>query len=107
MNQKIRNFVGEHRVRTSTGSLAVYTKGDVVTRRGKTYIATKDNVSGFSPEHGSARGWEPLSKSTTMNFTNSDTAPEQPNEGDHWFDSSGGTLYIYLADKDTNQWVEI
>ena len=42
-----------------------------------------------------------------MNFTNSDTAPEQPNEGDHWFDSSGGTLYIYLADKDTNQWVEI
>ena len=107
MNQEIKRFVGEHRIRNVNGSIAVYSKGDVVIRRGKTYIAIQNNVSGFSPEHGKDRGWEPLSKHTTMNFTNSDVAPEVPNEGDHWFDSSVGKLYIYISDKDTSQWVEL
>ena len=43
----------------------------------------------------------------TMTFTNSETEPEIANEGDHWFDSSSGKLYIYIEDKDTKQWIEL
>ena len=42
-----------------------------------------------------------------MNFTNSDTPPEIANEGDHWYDSSSGKLFIYIKDVDTEQWVEL
>ena len=42
-----------------------------------------------------------------MNFTNSEKEPETPNEGDHWFNSSLGKLFIYVKDKDTEQWLEL
>ncbi len=103
----IENFVGEHKVRNPDGSIVFYRKGDVVSSKGKTYVAIRDNVSKFSPEHGPRGGWEPFSNSSVINFTNSDVAPETPNEGDHWFDSSKGILYYFVSDKDTNQWVEV
>ena len=37
----------------------------------------------------------------------SDTAPADPQEGDAWFDSSTGYLYIYYADGTSGQWVEV
>jgi hypothetical protein len=37
----------------------------------------------------------------------SDTAPEDPQEGDAWFDSSSGFLYIYYSDGTSGQWVEV
>lgn len=100
-------FLGEHKIRNSDGSPVVYNEGNVVTRKGKTYIANRNNVSGYSPEHGKKRGWERFSSTGTMNFTNSDIAPEVPNEGDHWFNSSVGKLYIYISDQDNSQWVEL
>ena len=34
------------------------------------------------------------------------TAPNTPNSGDTWFDTTGGRTYIYYEDVDSSQWVE-
>ena len=36
----------------------------------------------------------------------SQTAPSTPEEGTIWFNSSNGTLYVYINDGDSNQWVQ-
>jgi hypothetical protein len=38
--------------------------------------------------------------------TTSDTAPSTPADGDLWYDSVGGRLYVYYDDGDTSQWVD-
>ena len=40
-------------------------------------------------------------------YTISATAPESPEAGDVWFDSTDGKSYIYYEDVDTSQWLEI
>lgn len=35
-----------------------------------------------------------------------DVPPANPVNGDQWFNTSDGTLYIYVTDVDTSQWVE-
>lgn len=40
-------------------------------------------------------------------FTFAATPPGSPNEGDEWFDSDTGTLYKWIDDGDTAQWVEV
>ena len=35
-----------------------------------------------------------------------DTAPSSPSEGDQWWDSSVGRLYIYYNDGNSSQWVD-
>lgn len=37
--------------------------------------------------------------------TISDTAPSSPNDGDLWWDSVGGNLYIWYNDGNSSQWV--
>jgi hypothetical protein len=39
-------------------------------------------------------------------ITTSDTAPENPSVGDIWLESTTGNLYLYIADGDSEQWVE-
>ena len=39
-------------------------------------------------------------------FTPSDTAPLNPEDGDSWFNSSTGQLFVYYEDADGSQWVE-
>jgi hypothetical protein len=39
--------------------------------------------------------------------TISDTSPVEPQQGDAWFDSSTGYLYIYYTDGTSGQWVEV
>jgi hypothetical protein len=39
--------------------------------------------------------------------TTSDTAPGSPSDGDLWWDSSTGKLYIYYDDGSSSQWVEV
>ena len=39
--------------------------------------------------------------------TVSETPPENPENGDPWFDSTIGNLYIYYVDDDSGQWVEV
>jgi hypothetical protein len=38
--------------------------------------------------------------------TTSDTAPSTPADGDLWYDSVGGRLYVYYQDPNTSQWVD-
>jgi len=40
-------------------------------------------------------------------FTASATAPASPNVGDQWYDTSTDTLFQYINDGDSNQWVDI
>ena len=41
------------------------------------------------------------------NFAISDTAPLNPNEGDVWYNSANGGLFIRIVDVDSAQWVQI
>jgi len=38
--------------------------------------------------------------------TTSDSAPVSPSDGDLWYDSVGGRLYVYYDDGNTSQWVD-
>jgi hypothetical protein len=38
--------------------------------------------------------------------TTSDTAPNDPADGDLWYDSIGGRMYVYYEDPNTSQWVD-
>ena len=42
----------------------------------------------------------------TANIVTSDTAPSSPLDGDLWYDSASGRLFVYYADINTNQWVD-
>ena len=102
---EMKRFRGSFDVQQSNGELTVYEPGDVVEFKGNNYIARK-KISGFSPIH-TKSGWVKFNSNRSMNFTKSDTPPEIANEGDHWYDSSSGKLFIYIKDVDTEQWVEL
>jgi hypothetical protein len=56
--------------------------------------------------YSSAKGaWEakPLDSAKTIT---ADVAPANPDDGDQWFNTNDGTLYIYVVDLDGGQWVE-
>ena len=38
--------------------------------------------------------------------TTSDTAPATPTDGDLWYDSANGRMYVYYDDGNTSQWVD-
>ena len=103
----IVRFVGKFEIRDFAGAPKVYELGDVVDYEGKQYVAIRQ-TSGYSPLHNeNTSGWKEMTSTRSMNFTNSETEPEIANEGDHWFDSSSGKLFIYIDDKDTKQWIEL
>tara|TARA_R110000824_G_scaffold196498_1_gene379761 strand:- start:915 stop:1235 length:321 start_codon:yes stop_codon:yes gene_type:complete len=104
---EIKRFVGKFEVRNSSGKPKIYQIGDAVEFEGNQYMATK-KTSGYSPLHPESRsGWKKITSTRSMNFTNSESEPEIPTEGDHWFNSSVGKLFIYIKDKDTEQWIEL
>lgn len=39
--------------------------------------------------------------------TTDDAAPSSPNDGDLWWDSDAGKMYVYYADADSSQWVSV
>lgn len=39
--------------------------------------------------------------------TTDDTAPTSPSDGDLWWDSAGGKMYVYYQDADSSQWVSV
>ena len=39
-------------------------------------------------------------------FYTSDTPPANPTKGDSWFNTNDGTMYVYVYDGNTYQWVE-
>tara|TARA_B100001094_G_C18193042_1_gene808607 strand:- start:3954 stop:4274 length:321 start_codon:yes stop_codon:yes gene_type:complete len=102
----INNPRGEWSMKDSSGKLVLYKEGDQVSKDGFLYSAIK-NTMGYSPEQGERAGWKKLNESRIMNFTSGDTAPSNANLGDEWFDTSSGTLYKYIIDEDTSQWISL
>jgi len=103
----INRYAGEWTVRNSDGEIKEYYEGDVVQYKGNSYVAMK-TTSGFTPLHEESRsGWRKITSDATIAFTNSEKEPETPKDGDIWFNSSLGKLFIYIKDKDTEQWVEL
>ena len=39
-------------------------------------------------------------------LTSSDTAPENPDNGSLWYNSTNGFLYVYIQDEDSAQWIQ-
>jgi hypothetical protein len=68
---------------------------DTYTEAGKTW---RWNGSGWQLVAGEGGGG--------ASVTTSDTAPTSPADGDLWYDSVGGRLYVYYDDGNTNQWVD-
>lgn len=54
----------------------------------------------------SAKGaWQ--AKPITGKVTTSATAPSAPTNGDEWFNTNDGNLYVYYTDVDGSQWVQV
>lgn len=49
--------------------------------------------------------WQALPLESAKTIT-ADVAPANPDDGDQWFNTVDGTLYIYVVDVDGGQWVE-
>lgn len=65
-----------------------------------------DNLTNVSDE-------DFLAKATSSGFAGggasvdvSDTAPTEPEQGNIWFKSDTGVLYVYIQDADSSQWVQ-
>lgn len=96
------------KIKDGNGSYVVYKKGDVVSKNGKLYIATKTtSVEQGSPEHGKKAGWKEFTEDRIKKFNESSIAPVNPFVGDEWMDLSSGKLYKYVDDGTSIQWVEI
>lgn len=46
-------------------------------------------------------------KSAAYHTATGNTAPTNPQDGDQWFDTSDGTLYVYFNDGSSSQWVGV
>jgi hypothetical protein len=46
------------------------------------------------------------SSTGSASLTVSDTAPASPSDGNLWYDSSDGYIYVYIQDPDSSQWVQ-
>ena len=56
--------------------------------------------------YSSAKGaWQ--AKPITGKVTTSATAPSAPSNGDEWFNTNDGNLYVYYTDVDGSQWVQV
>lgn len=78
-------------------ALASYVVGDHVFYQGSLYKATTAVTPGtFNPNQ-----WTAVGGSITI----SDTAPANPQAGSLWWDSVGGSLYVYYNDGTSSQWV--
>jgi hypothetical protein len=58
------------------------------------------DVSGIKGADGSGGG------SGTSSVTTSDTAPATPHDGDLWWKTDTGVMYVYYDDGDSQQWVQ-
>jgi len=78
-------------------------------------LADLNNVSNAAPADGQAliwntsqSNWAPANVAAGGSSVSvSDTAPSSPSNGDQWFNSADGSMYIYYADGSSNQWVSV
>lgn len=107
MNFENLNLKGTYKTYDSSGLLIAYQKNDVVIYENKTYIAIR-TVTETSPAHGEAGGWALISGgSRPVQFYWGQDKPDNVIIGDEWFNTTNGRVYKYLADGDSEQWVNI
>jgi hypothetical protein len=97
------------RATDSLGKCLTYSKGDIVYKNGEAYIATRNTTPCLSPEHKNS-GWEPLTSERTgitVTYFSGSTPPSRVMPGDEWFNPNTGKLYKYIADTNSEQWVEL
>jgi hypothetical protein len=91
------------------GKCLTYPEGSIVYKNGEAYIATRETTSCLSPEHKNS-GWEPLTSERTgitVTYFSGSTPPARVSPGDEWFNPNTGKLYKYIADTNSEQWVEL
>lgn len=117
-------YRGNHRKYIEgTSQYTEYHYGDVVRRNGVSYVCTVPRTLGYLPEEsqsgfvvigdgvGSTVGFTggftgPFGGTGGINFTFGATAPASPSQGDQWFNSVDGLLYVYIIDNDSQQWIQ-
>lgn len=104
MKIKILNFVGDFKRTREGGSPQYYKEGDVVTHRGRTFIASK-TIAGLSPSLGENAGWLSLSDSQVL--YEMEEEPFISKVGDEWIDVSTGVRYKRISNNSNEIWVEI
>lgn len=121
---KISPDFGSQNVAT-TGNVTINAQGDVrfgdadssnwVAFQGPATVSsnvtwTLPSTDGTANQVLSTNGSGTLSWATAAaggaSVTTSDTAPSTPVDGDLWYDSVGGRLYVYYQDPNTSQWVD-
>ena len=70
------------------------------------------DVGGITYTYSSSKGYWTAAASGGgggggASVTTDDAAPSSPNDGDLWWDSDGGKMYVYYADADSSQWVSV
>lgn len=70
---------------------------------------TTQTVGGITYTYNSSKGyWTTASSGTaTTQVVTSDSAPSSPADGDLWYDTDYGGMFVYYADGTSNQWVEV
>ena len=70
---------------------------------------TTQTVNGITYTYNSSKGYWTTSSSgtTTIQVTTSDSAPSGPADGDLWYDTDYGGMFVYYADGTSSQWVEV
>ncbi len=66
-------------------------------------------VDGIVYTYNSSKGYWTAASSGggTIQVTTSDSAPSSPADGDLWYDTDDGGMFVYYADGSSNQWVEV
>ena len=69
-------------------------------------------VSGITYTYNSTKGYWTSSAGSSgsgggASVSTSDSAPSSPSDGDLWYDTDDGGMFVYYADGSSNQWVEV
>ena len=74
---------------------------------------TTQTVGGITYTYNSSKGYWTAAASSGggggggASVTTSDSAPSSPSDGDLWYDTDDGGMFVYYADGTSNQWVEV
>ena len=96
------NFVGNGVVATGNGAEKTITITSGTGAQGAAGSAVSTGAQGAAGAQGASGGGGGGGASVSVGSN----PPGSPSNGDMWWDSDVGELYIYYADTDSNQWVE-
>lgn len=73
---------------------------------------TTQTVGGITYTYNSSKGYWTAAASSGgggggASVTTDDTAPGSPSDGDLWYDTDDGGMFVYYQDTDSSQWVEV